>query len=112
MPWGSKRAFHMHAILVIPDPHPSYISHLKNLFVNSIGDQNFLPPYYRRIPRPFGFTIEEQQWWYEIDDLNSERYLFLFHERDDILWLTIDEICGLAVVSYDTWDWQNVRNNT
>ena len=43
--------------------------------------------------------------WFKIADLNSELNIFLLHERDDVSWLTIDDSCGLAVVSYDTWDW-------
>ena len=36
--------------------------------------------------------------WYEIADLNNERYLYLLlHERDDVLWLTISDSCSLAV---------------
>ena len=42
--------------------------------------------------------------WYEIADLNSEPYLFLLHDIDDVSWLTIDDSCGLAVVSYGIWD--------
>ena len=41
--------------------------------------------------------IEKQQWWYEISDLNSGRYLYILHELDDVLWLTISDSCGLAV---------------
>ena len=49
--------------------------------------------------------IEVHYRWYEISYLNSELNLFLLHERDDVSWLTIDDSCGLAVLSYDTWDW-------
>ena len=41
--------------------------------------------------------IEERHRRYEIADLNSERYLYLLHERDDVSWLRISESCGLAV---------------
>ena len=47
----------------------------------------------------------------KISDLNIERCLFLLYERNDVLWLTIADSCGLDVVSYDTWDWQNAGNN-
>ena len=56
--------------------------------------------------------IEVHQRWYKISDLNSELNIFLLHEGDDVSWLTIDESCGLAVVSYKTWYWQNSGNNT
>ena len=38
----------------------------------------------------------------KISDLNIERCLFLLHERNDVLWLTIADSCGLDVVSYVT----------
>ena len=41
--------------------------------------------------------------------LNSERYLFLSRSR-----LVADDAdsCGLAIVLYDTCNWQNAGNNT
>ena len=56
------------------------------------------PPGRRRRERDYlvGY-IEEQHRRYEIADLNSERYLYLLHERDDVSWLTIADSCGMAV---------------
>ena len=88
-----------------------HVTRTANVIIRPMGTMVSLPlplssrPTMRRAGLFKSAILKSNSRWYEIADFNSERYLFLLHERDDVSWLTIDESCGLAVVLYATWYW-------